>query len=129
MEFILFLTLIFIFLELFESRWQKAESLHGLILNNFYLFKKNIFLYFTFHITFFYSIFLSFYLNNFSFWMVSIVGIKFLDISFKLTMLKKLSLGLDLNEIMPMDIKMTNVFRYMNVIIYPLSFIFAIGIA
>lgn len=127
MEYLLLL-IIFIFLELFESRWQKADTLHGLILNNFYVFKKNIFMYFSMHVTFFYTIFLCFYLNNFGFWMSSILIIKFLDITFKLSMMKKLLNGATLEEVMPMNIQMSNVFRYMNVIIYPISFIFALNI-
>lgn len=127
MEYLLLL-IIFIFLELFESRWQKADTLHGLILNNFYVFKKNIFMYFSMHVTFFYTIFLCFYLNNFGFWMSSILIIKFLDITFKLSMMKKLLNGATLEEVMPMNIQMSNVFRYMNVIIYPISFVFALNI-
>lgn len=122
------LLLIFIALEFFESSWQKSDSLYGLIYNNFCLFKKNILLYFVFHITFFYTIFVSLYLNNFTFWMSSILVIKFLDISFKLSMMKKLNSGLEINQVMPLNIKMTPLFRYMNVIIYPLSFLFAIGL-
>jgi len=124
---ILSLFLIFIALEFFESNWQKSDTLYGLIKNNFSIFQKNIFLYFLLHLTFFYTIFLSFYLNNFSFWMSSILIIKFLDISFKLTLMQKLSSGKEIEEIMPMNIQMTIVFRYMNVLIYPLSFLFAVG--
>ena len=125
---ILTLLLIFIVVELFESTWQKSETLYGLIEKNFLLFNKNIFLYFTFHLSFFYTIFLAFYLNNFNFWLSSIFILKFLDISFKLSMMKKLSNNFKLEEIMPMNIKMTPAFRYMNVVIYPLSFIFAMGL-
>ena len=125
---LILLLIIFISLELFESNWQKADSLHGLILNNFYLYQKNLLVYFSFHISFIYTIFLCFYLNNFSFWMSSILIVKFLDISFKLSMLKKLSQGEEIMNVMPMNIKMTPIFRYMNVIIYPLSFIFAVNI-
>ncbi|MDZ7819020.1 MAG: hypothetical protein U5K55_10580 [Aliarcobacter sp.] len=57
--------------------------------------------------------------------MSSILIIKFLDISFKLSLMQKLSSGKDISELIPMNIKMTSVFRYMNVLIYPLSFLFA----
>lgn len=60
--------------------------------------------------------------------MSSILIIKFLDITFKLSMMKKLLNGATLEEVMPMNIQMSNVFRYMNVIIYPISFIFALNI-
>ena len=42
--------------------------------------------------------------------------------------MKKLSNGSSLEELMPINVKMTAIFRYMNVIIYPLSFIFATGL-
>lgn len=125
---ILSLLLIFIAVELFESNWQKSDSMYGLISNNFTIYKKNIFLYFLLHISFFYTIFVSVYLNNFSFWMSSILVIKFLDIAFKLTMMQKLSNGLNIQDVMPINVKITPLFRYMNVLIYPLSFIFAIGL-
>ena len=124
---ILLLFLIFVALEFFESTWQKSDTLYGLINNNFSIFNKNIILYFLLHTTFFYTIFLSLYLNNFTFWMSSILVIKFLDISFKLTLMQKLSSGKEINELIPMNINMNLVFRYMNLVIYPLTFLFAIG--
>ena len=124
---ILLLFLIFVALEFFESTWQKSDTLYGLINNNFSIFNKNIILYFLLHTTFFYTIFLSFYLNNFTFWMSSILVIKFLDISFKLTLMQKLSSGKEINELIPMNINMNLVFRYMNLVIYTLTFLFAIG--
>lgn len=120
------LLLIFIFLEFFESTWQKSDTLFGLIINNFNIFRKNIFFYFSLHATFFYTIFLSFYFNNFGFWMSSIFIVKFADIAFKLSIMKKLSFGIPIENIIPMNIRMTPLFRYFNVIIYPLTFLFAI---
>lgn len=121
------LLLIFIAFELFESNWQKSDSMYGLISNNFSMYKKSIFLYFTLHLSFFYTIFVSIYLNNFSFWMSSILVIKFLDIAFKLNMMQKLS-NSSLEEVMPINVKMTTFSRYINVLIYPLSFVFAVGL-
>ena len=120
------LFIIFIAFELFESTWQKSDTLHGLISNNYSIYQKSIFLYFIYHPTFIYTIFISLYLNNFSFWMSSILIVKFLDISFKLNMMKKLSNGSDLNEVISFNVNMTPLFRYMNVIMYPLSLIFAL---
>ena len=122
------LLLIFIAVELFESNWQKSDSMYGLIANNFKIYQKNILLYLTLHISFFYTIFISIYLNNFSFWMSSILVIKFLDIVFKLNMMQKLTNGSTINEVMPINVKMTPLFRYMNVLIYPLSYVFAVGL-
>lgn len=125
---IFLLLFIFILLEIFESTWQKSDTLYGYLHNNFLVFKKNIFLYFTLHITFLYTIFLSFYLNNFSFWMSSIFIIKFADLCFKLSIMKKLLNDISIEMIIPMNIKMSPLLRYFNVIVYPLTFLFAIKI-
>ena len=125
---IFLLLFIFILLEIFESTWQKSDTLYGYLHNNFLVFKKNIFLYFTLHITFLYTIFLSFYLNNFSFWMSSIFIIKFADLCFKLSIMKKLLNDISIEMIIPMNIKMSLLLRYFNVIVYPLTFLFAIKI-
>lgn len=57
--------------------------------------------------------------------MLSIVGIKFLDMAFKLNIMSKMSQGIPLEEIMP-NIKMTLLFRYFNAIAYPLTFLLAV---
>ncbi|AXX96073.1 putative membrane protein [Arcobacter ellisii] len=119
------LLFIFVLLELFETTWQKSNTLHELLQNNFFIFKKNIFLYFIFHPSFFYTIFLSFYFNNFGFLMSSILILKFFDISFKLTLMKNLLNGKDINELLQINVTITPFFRYLNVIIYPLTFLFA----
>ena len=123
---IISLVFIFIVLEFFESYWQKSETLYGFINNNFLLFKKNIFLYFILHLSFLYTIFLSLYFNNFGFWMSSIFIIKFVDISLKLSIMKKLLNGINIEEIIPMNINMSPILRYFNVVVYPLTFLFAI---
>ena len=122
---IFLLLFIFILLEFFESSWQKSDTLYGYLQNNFLIFKKNIFLYFVLHMTFFYTIFVSFYLNNFSFLMSSIFIIKFLDLSLKLLIMKKLLNDISIEMIIPMNIKMSVFLRYFNVIVYPITFFFA----
>ena len=122
---VLYLFFIFVAIELFETNWQKSDTLYGLFENNFLAFKKSIFFYFILHLSFFYSIFLSLTLNNFGFWMSSIIVLKFLDISLKLSIMKKLSNGLSLEEIIPFNTNISPILRYLNVLIYPLSFLFA----
>lgn len=122
------LTFIFLLLEFFESNWQKAPTLYGVIYNNYSMYEKNTLLYFLVNTTFIYSIFLAFYLNLFNFWMSSIIVIKFIDIAFRLHIINRLKCGSELSEFIPADINMNNLFRYLNVLIYPLSFIFALNI-
>lgn len=122
------LLLIFAAVELFESNWQKHDTLYGLIYNNFLIYQKNIFLYFILHASFFYTLGVSIYLNNFGFWMSSIIVVKFLDMAVKLNMMQKLNNGQDIKEIMPINVKMTNLFRYFNVLVYPFCFAVATGL-
>lgn len=122
---IISLFFIFIAVELFESNWQKSTTLYGLLANNYKIFTSNILVYFLLNLSFIYSIFLVIYLKNNSFWLLSIVVIKFFDISFKLNLMTKMKNQIPLEEILP-NIKMTPLFRYMNVLIYPLTFLYAV---
>lgn len=122
---IVHLFFIFVAIEIFESNWQKSSTLFGMLENNFLVYKKSIFLYFILHLSFYYSIYLSITQNNFGFWMSSILALKFFDIIFKLSIMKKLSNGAFLSEIIPFNANITPLIRYLNVLIYPLSFIFA----
>ena len=58
--------------------------------------------------------------------MSSIFILKFADISFKLSIMKKLLKGISIEDIVPMNIVMTPLLRYFNVLIYPITFLFAI---
>jgi len=121
---IISLFFIFIAVELFESNWQKSDTLYGLLGNNYSIYKTNIFLFFLLNFSFIYSIFLVIYLQNNSFWMLSIVGIKFLDIAFKLNIMSKINENTPLEDIMP-NIRIGLLFRYANVVIYPITFLIA----
>ena len=122
---IISLFFIFIAIEIFESNWQKSDTLYGLLFNNYTIYKTNIFLFFLLNFSFIYSIFLVIYLQNNSFLMLSIVGVKCLDIVFKLNIMSKISNNIPLEEIMP-NIDMNLFFRYMNAILYPLTFLMAV---
>ena len=125
MSIIIFLLFILILLEIFESTWQKSNTFYGLIKNNYQLYNKNIFLYFLFNPTFFFSIYISMFFNNFGFLMSSIIVMKFLDISFKLFLLSKIKNNEDITYLVPMNIKYTIFLRYFNVILYPITFLFS----
>ncbi|MEA3354217.1 MAG: hypothetical protein U9Q33_10410 [Campylobacterota bacterium] len=123
---IYFLIIIFIALEIFESNWQRSDSFYGLIKNNYTIYKKSILLFFLLNPTFYYSIYLSVTLNNFSILMSSIIIVKFIDISFRLHLMNKIDKDEDISNLIPMDIPMNILLRYMNVIIYPTLFLFAL---
>ncbi|QKF82984.1 putative membrane protein [Halarcobacter ebronensis] len=119
---IISLFLIFIAIEIFESNWQKSDTLYGVIHNNYAIYKKSIFLFFILNLGFIYSLFLVIYLHNNSFLMLSIIGVKFMDIALKLNIIKKIESNIALEEVMP-NIKMNFLFRYLNAIIYPITFL------
>ena len=60
--------------------------------------------------------------------MYTILIVKFADVAFKISMMKKLSEGKKLEDVMPVNVKMGFLYRYMNVVIYPLTFLFALNI-
>lgn len=123
---IISLFLIFLAIELFECNWQKSNTLYGLLANNYSIYKTNIFLYFLLNFSFIYSIFLVIYLQNNNFWILSIAIIKFFDIAFKLNLMSKIENSIPLEELIP-NVQMNFLFRYLNVIIYPFTFLLAVS--
>ena len=126
MDTIIFLFSLFIVLELFESNWQKSDTLYGLLNKNYLVYKKNMFLYFIMNPTFLFSLYLAITLNNFGFWMSSIIVLKFLDISMRLNIMNKIDKNEDITTLVPMDIDMNIYLKYMNLIIYIPALIFAL---
>ena len=112
----------FIALEIFESNWQKADTFYGVIKNNYKIYEKNIFLFFILNPTFSFSLYLAMVFNNFGFLMSSIIVLKFLDISFRLFLMKKIQNDEDITYLVPMNIKYTISIRYFNVLLYPMTF-------
>jgi len=117
---------IFIALELFEANWQKSDNFLGLIKNNYLVYKKSLFIYFLLNPTFFYSLYLSIILNNFNFWMSSIVIMKFIDISFRLFLLSKIDNDEPIDKYVPINFNISLPLRYINTLIYPSIFLLAL---
>lgn len=122
---ILSLFFIFLAIELFEANWQKSDTLYGMLQNNYSIYKINIFLFFLLNSSFIYTIFLIVYLKNYSILLLTILGIKFLDISLKINLMNKISNEVDLENIMP-NINIGIFLRYANVIIYPFLFLVSV---
>jgi hypothetical protein len=51
---------------------------------------------------------------------------KFLDLGFKLSIMKKIASNINLEEILP-DLKIGYILRYLNVIMYPFIFLLSVG--
>ncbi len=59
--------------------------------------------------------------------MYAMIAVKFIDVGFKISLMKRLSNDERIEEVMPLNVKMGFLYRYMNVLIYPISFLFACG--
>jgi hypothetical protein len=118
----LFLLLIFIALEVFESSWQKADRFYGLVRNNYQAYKKSKLLFFLLNPSFIYAIYLAISLSNYSFLMNTIIVLKFVDIAFRVHLCTKIDNDEDISELIPYNLEYNFIYRYLNVLIYPLTF-------
>lgn len=125
MENFIYLFALLLAFELFESHWQKADSIYKVLELNYIVYKKNIFLYFVMNPSFFFLLSIMIAFNNFGFWMTSIILMKFGEIALRLHILNKLDKGEEIQQIIPVNISMTPLYQYLNVIIYIPAFIFA----
>lgn len=123
----LYLTIVFFAaLEVFESNWQKSDTFAGVIKNNYQIYKKSIFLFILLNPTFIYALYLAISMNNYSFLMNMIIILKFADISFRLHLSRKIEMEEDLSTLVPQDMEYNFVLRYINVVIYPVTFYFSL---
>jgi len=125
LDILFFYLILFIALELFESNWQKSDFFYGVVKNNYLAYKKSVFLFFLLNPTFIYSIFLAVSLNNYGFLMNSIIVLKFADISLRLHLCKKIDNDEDISDIIPYNIEYNGLYRYFNVLLYPVTFYFS----
>ena len=123
----LYLTLLFFAaLEVFESNWQKSDTFAGVVKNNYLIYKKSVFIFILLNPTFFYALYLSISMNNYSFLMNLIIVLKFVDISFRLHLSRKIDNDEDVSGLIPEDMKYNFFLRYINVVIYPVTFYFSL---
>ncbi len=118
MDNLIFLFSLFLAFELFESNWQKSDSLYGVVSNNYNIYKKSMLLFFVMNPSFIFSLYLAIGLYDFGFWMSFIVILKFADIATRLMMFKKIDNDEDISSILPVDIPMNIYLRYLNLAIY-----------
>ncbi len=120
--------IIFIIIEFIEASWQKESSLSRVLFKNYQFYKeRGLFLFLIMNSSFFYTLFLAFKLNNFSFWLNSIIVMKFLDISLKLYLFQKIDReGREaFYNLFLEDMKMEKL-TYINMVIYVTALFFAL---
>ena len=89
MEILTQLITIMIVLELMEASLQKATTLGGMIEKLYVYYNKSIFLFFMIHPTFYFTLFVSLYLNIVNFYIIVILLIKTFDIFFKIELIRQ----------------------------------------
>ncbi|BCD60756.1 MULTISPECIES: hypothetical protein [unclassified Nitratiruptor] len=118
-------TIIYVFtlalFELYESSWQRGSTF-GAIINNIYArYKRSVFYLILSHPAFIFCLYLGVAYDLTNFWFLSILFLKFLDISYKLVLAKKIEEH-RLAEVLPipLDMPIQPWMMYLNVILYPL---------
>lgn len=83
------IVLLMLIIELIETHLHKAETL-GLMIDRLYgYYQKSVFLFFLVHPSFYFTVFVSLYLNILNFYMIAILLLKGLDIFFKIEMIRQ----------------------------------------
>ena len=117
---------LFFALELFEANWQHSKTLYGILENNYKIYKKSVFLYFLMNPTFFFSLYITISYNIFNIYMDIVIVLKFLDIAFRLNLMKKITNNEDIKRIIPFNIDMSGLMSYINVVLYVPMILFAL---
>ena len=118
MEFVLVLFA----LEVYEASWQKGDNFGQLIFNMQPIFEKNILTFILMHPTFYFVLFIIVKSGNYSFLLISILFMKALDITLKLSILDKITHGKSLGGyamLIEDNVKVKPVMKYLGVFLYP----------
>ena len=84
-------------LEVFELRWQKAETMMGMLARMYQYYHKNIFLFFVMHPTFYLSI-IFMIVSDYNIYALSIFLIKIVDIAMKIVLLKQVFIDKEISH-------------------------------
>ena len=119
MENIYIIILLYIALELFEVQWQKAETLMGVLGNLYRYYKKNLFLFFLMHPTFYVGIGIAM-ITDLAFSAVALIFIKTMDIATKIILIQQVFEKQELNaEMAGMLLQPLHpVMLYLSVVVY-----------
>ena len=119
MENIYIIILLYIALELFEVQWQKAETLMGVLGNLYRYYKKNIFLFFLMHPTFYVGIGIAM-ISDLALSAIALIFIKTMDIATKIILIQQVFEKQELNaEISGMLLQPLHpAMLYLSVVVY-----------
>ncbi|NWF66668.1 MAG: hypothetical protein HXX81_04275 [Campylobacterales bacterium] len=121
MENILLIAIILFCLEIIEAIWQKGGSFKEIVKNLYFYYNNNPILFFIRHFSLYYCLFIMISLNIYNLLLISIIIVKFIDISIKLYIFDKINNN-DKNFLelfFSQDMEVSNRLKFLNVIIYP----------
>ena len=112
--------LIFMALELYEVLWQKANTLIGMLARMYQHYHKSVFIFLLMHPTFYFLVFFMM-LNDFNIYAVILLGIKTMDISMKLILIKQVFIDKEISSEMSMMLLMPlhKFLPYIGLVAYP----------
>jgi hypothetical protein len=118
-NFLLYIIL-YIFLELYEVQWQKAQTIMGMLARMYAYYSKNVFLFLLMHPTFYFAIW--FVLEtNYNGYAVTLLLFKAADIITKMLLIKKVFIDKDLDEQMQLSLftPIGDYLPYVGLLLYP----------
>ncbi|MRI84155.1 MAG: hypothetical protein C6I00_07015 [Nitratiruptor sp.] len=113
--------IVLLLLELYELSWQQANTIKGLLERTYLRYKEGIFYFFLSHPSFYYALYVGLKYGLTNIWFLALLFLKFMDISYKLVLIKKLEEN-RLHEALPIppETPITPSMRYLNLLLYPL---------
>ena len=89
--------ILYIFLEIYEVQWQKAETIMGMLARMYQQYHKSIFLFLIMHPTFYFAVWFIFE-TNYNPYAVTLLLFKSADIITKILLIKKVFIDKELSE-------------------------------
>ncbi len=116
----IYFLLALILCELFESRWQRAPTMGGILQNVSHYYHRNIFILFLMHPSFYLVLYIFLYYGAHGITLSIVLVMKAADIASKLWMVKELEKGTLSSEFRAMlSMPIPHWMPWINVIIYP----------
>ena len=112
--------ILFQILEFYEIRWQKAQTMMGMLARMYQHYHKNIFLFFLMHPTFYLCIFFMI-ASDYNFYAISIFFVKALDISVKVVLIKQVFIDKTISHDLSLALlaPLPKLLPYVGLVLYP----------
>ena len=112
--------ILYLFLELYEVQWQKANTLIGMLARMYEQYKKSVFVFLLMHPTFYFAI-MFMMVSNYNEYAIALFMIKGIDVATKMVLIKKVFIDKELSEEMSLALlqPLHKLLPYIGVLVYP----------